>query len=125
MGRSHRATRQLSADQHVVRRGDFHHLLRVGLVPLPGLGRDHTRHPREVAHDEAQGIDNVTVGDGEGVRAEAGIALPGAAGGALQTAVTNTADVAEQHLAHIPGRDLLLHVHERRADARLQSDRRL
>ena len=30
MGRSHRATRQLSADQHVVRRGDLHQLLRVG-----------------------------------------------------------------------------------------------
>jgi hypothetical protein len=52
MGRSHRATRQLSADQHVVRRGNLHQLLRVGLVPVPGLGRDHTRHPREGAHDE-------------------------------------------------------------------------
>ena len=33
--------------------------------------------------------------------------------------------MAGQHLAHIPGRDLLLQVHERGADPRLQADHRL
>ena len=113
MDRRHRAARELSADQHVVRRGDLHQLLGVGLVPVPGLGRDQARHPREVARDEAQGVDDVPVGDGQGVRAEASIALPGAAGGARQRAVTHCGGMTGQHLAHIAGLDLLLHVQER------------
>ena len=87
--RRYRTVRQLSADQYVVGRGDVHPLPSVGLVPVPGLGRDQARHPHEIAGDEAQGIDDVSGGDGEGVRPEAGIALPGAARGALQRAVTH------------------------------------
>ena len=61
MDRRHRAARELSADQHVVRRSDLHQLLGIGLISLPGLGRDQARHPREVARDEAQGVDDVRV----------------------------------------------------------------
>ena len=53
------------------------------------------------------------------------VALPGAAGGALQRAVTHAVDVTGQHLAHIAGLDQLLHVQQRRADPRLQADRGL
>ena len=56
----------------------------VGLVPLRRLGRDHAGDPREVASHEAQRVDDVAVGDGQRVGAEAGVALPGAAGGPLQ-----------------------------------------
>jgi hypothetical protein len=48
--------------QHVVRRGNLDQLPGVGLVPLPGLGRDQARYPREVARHEAQGVDDVPVG---------------------------------------------------------------
>ena len=125
MDRRHRAARELSADQHVVRRGDLHQPLGVGLVPVPGLGRDQARHPREVARDESQGVDGVPVGDGQGVRAEAGIALPGAAGGALQRAIPHRGSMTGQHLTHIAGLDLLLHVQQGGANPRLQADRGL
>ena len=67
----------------------------------------------------------MSVGDSQGVRAEAGIALPGAAGGALQRAVTHRGGMTGEHLAHIAGLDLLLHVQQGGADSRLQADRSL
>ena len=64
MDRRRRSALQLSGNPHVVRGGDLHELLGIGLVPLLHLGRDHARHPREVTHHEAQSVNNVPVGDG-------------------------------------------------------------
>ncbi len=47
------------------------------------------------------------VGDGQGVRTEAHVPLPGAAGGALQRAVPPTVGMTGQHLAHEARFDLL------------------
>ena len=66
MDRHCRAALQLSADSHIVRGCDFHKLLGIGLVPLLCLGADHARHPGEVASHEAQGVNDVSVGDGQG-----------------------------------------------------------
>ena len=125
MHRSHGAAGELAADQDVVRRRHVHHLFGVGLVPLSGLGGEHGGDAGEVAHDEAQGVDDVPVGDGQRVRTEARVALPGAAGWALQRAVTHAVGMARQHLAHETRFDLLLHVEQGGAHPRLQAARRL
>ena len=101
MDRCGRAALQLSAHSHVVRRCDTHELTGIGLVPLLYLGAGHARDPGEVASHEAQGVNDVSVGNGQGVCALADVALPGVAGMSFQRAIAHGGHMTREHFAHI------------------------
>jgi hypothetical protein len=69
-----------------------------------------------------KGVDRVPECDGEGIRAEAEIALPGAIRSAGQDAACLHRHVHRQHLADVPVLHQLAQVHERRRRAPLQAD---
>ena len=66
----------------------------------------------------------MAVGNGQGVGAEIGVALPGAVGRPGQDALAHQADMDGHHLADEAGLDLFLHVHQGRIYPGLQADRR-
>ncbi len=108
--------------QHVVGRSHVEPRVGAGVEPLLGLGRHHSGQPREVAGDKAHRVDGVAVGDGQGVGAEFGVALPGAVGRPRQHALAHQADMNGHDLADIAGLDQFLHVHHDGIDAGLQTD---
>ena len=71
----------------------IHKLLGIRLVPLTNLVGHHAGHPLEVAQHEAQSVNHVAGGDGQGICAHGGVTLPGAAGLPIYGSVANVVTV--------------------------------
>ena len=85
------------------------------------LSADHASNSREVTGNEAQGVNDVAVGDGQCVRALADIPLPGVAGRTLHRTTTHCGHLTRQHLAHVVVLDQILDIQQCGTRSRLQT----
>ena len=111
-----------AAYQHVVGRGDVEPGVGAGVEPLLRLGRHDRGQPGEITGDKAHGVHRMTVGNGQSVGAEFGVALPGAVRRPGQHTLAHQADMNGHYLADIAGPDQFLHMHNGGIDPRLQAD---